>query len=101
MWQLLRCALLAVGASHVAGAAPAGRTATPAAAAPRISGPYVYENLDVYLVHGPGIEPTEARRLFRPFHKSGGRRVLPSSATGVRSVEHRRVWFKLVHHGVR
>jgi hypothetical protein len=31
---------------------PTGRAATPGAAPPRISGPYVYENLDVYLVHG-------------------------------------------------
>jgi hypothetical protein len=31
---------------------PAGRGAAPGAEAPRISGPYVYENLDVYLVHG-------------------------------------------------
>jgi hypothetical protein len=46
------CALLAVGTSLVAGAVPAGRGATPRSAAPRISGPYVYENLDVYLVHG-------------------------------------------------
>ena len=46
------CALLAVGPSQVAGAAPAGRGAAPGSAAPRISGPYVYENLDVYLVHG-------------------------------------------------
>ena len=46
------CALLAVGPSQVAGAAPTRRGAAPGSAAPRISGPYVYENLDVYLVHG-------------------------------------------------
>jgi hypothetical protein len=46
------CALLAVGSLHVAGAAPAGRGVAPGSAPPRISGPYVYENLDVYLVHG-------------------------------------------------
>ena len=46
------CALLGVGAFEVAGAAPAGRGAGTGGAGPRISGPYVYENLDVYLVHG-------------------------------------------------
>src|SRR5512138_920337 len=39
---LAACAWL-IGASGAAAAPPA---------APRISGPYVYENLDVYLVHG-------------------------------------------------
>ena len=55
------CALLVVGTSLVAGASAAGRAATPGAAAPRISGPYVYENLDVYLVHGG--DRTSGRKL--------------------------------------
>lgn len=46
------CALLAVGACLLSEAETAGRASTAGTAAPRISGPYVYENLDVYLVHG-------------------------------------------------
>jgi hypothetical protein len=42
---------------------PTGRAATPGAAPPRISGPYVYENLDVYLVHGSD--------------RMGGRKLVP------------------------
>ena len=57
------CALLGVGVFQVAGAVPAGRGAAPGGAGPRISGPYVYENLDVYLVHGGD--------------RMGGRKLLP------------------------
>jgi len=46
-------ALLAVWPlPHLAWAAPPAAPPVPASAPLRISGPYVYENLDVYLVHG-------------------------------------------------
>ena len=56
-----RC-LAALGAASLLALALAADPTPPAAApAPRVSGPYVYENLDVYLIHG--ADTSEGRKL--------------------------------------